>query len=77
MKLVNKLARIQKKLERGDQIKLYPPLSADEVKNLEDKYGFILPEEYQAFVTCISNGATISSQSGNILELLPLSNIPL
>lgn len=45
MKLVNKLARIQKKLERGDQIKLYPPLSADEVKNLEDKYGFILPEE--------------------------------
>lgn len=75
MKLVNKLARIQKKLERGDQIKLYPPLSADEVKNLEDKYGFILPEEYQAFVTCISNGATISSQSGNILELLPLSNM--
>ena len=50
------------------------PVSMETVKSIEDKYDFTLPEQYRVFITCIGNGGTLPSESGESVELLSFAD---
>ena len=68
------LKRIQEKIAGVKGCKLNAPISTDEVKSIEKKYNFTLPEQYRVFITCLGNGGTLPYQSEDTVELLPFAD---
>lgn len=68
------LKRIQEKITEVSGCKLKVPVSMEVVKSVEDKYNFTLPEQYRAFITCLGNGGTLPSESGESVELLSFAD---